>query len=267
MMGTRSRGRGLAATFGFLLLFGGLIAGGVLYVVSTRREENVVESFARALIGCTTTVEFTEPGVFYVYEETDSVADGPIPLGDCEPTAEAGRAFNLKMSGPGGAVVPRQDNSITYDTSAGRGTSIGRFRIELLGQYEVEVVGDSVTTVAAIGPDPRDGVQRLRDGALAAGAGGVVLGLLLLLLAGRRSKRAASFATPDGRGGVVRPVESPGVWPPKPPSIPQIPVNPHLPAEPVRAAPPPPPLDVRVPPSQPSPWAPPQGPPRDDASP
>ena len=260
-MGQRSRGRGVAATFGFLLLFGGLIVGGTLYMLSTRREENAVESFARAPIGCTTTLEFTERGVFYVYEETDSVAE--IPVGDCQPKAESGRAFNLKVSGPDGPVVPRRDNSITYDTPGASGTSVGRFRIEQLGEYEVEVVGDSVGTVAAIGRDPQDGVQQLRRGSLAVGISGVVLGLLLLLLAGRRSKRAAAITTPEGPGWRPRPVESQGVWPPEPPRIPQVPVNPHLPAEPARAVPPPPPLAVRVPPA--SPWGPPQGPPRGDA--
>ena len=85
---TRSRGRGTAAAFGFILLFAGLIGGGVLYVRSLMWHDDAVEAFARAGVGCTTTLQFTETGTFYVFEETGALclrcyrpSPSPVPAG------------------------------------------------------------------------------------------------------------------------------------------------------------------------------------------
>jgi len=72
---TRSRGRGAAAAFGFILLFAGLIGGGVLFVLSTQRHDKAIEKFARAGVGCTTSLEFSKSGTFYVYAETAGAFD------------------------------------------------------------------------------------------------------------------------------------------------------------------------------------------------
>ena len=92
-------------------------------------------------------------------------------------------------------------------------------------------------------------------------AAGVLLGGLLLALAGRRSRRAATPSIPDGPGWGHRPVEgAQPAWPPSPPRIPQVPVNPHQPDTPAEVAAPPPPLPARAPSGGTiarSPWAPP----------
>lgn len=247
----------MAAAFGFVLLFAGLIGGGVLFYLSLQRHDDAIESFARAGVGCTTTLDFSETGEFFVFEETGAAF--VVPEGGCTPEATPGQPFAFDISGPS-AVSPRGDTSITYDTDDFSGRAVARFEIETSGLYEIEVRGSDVGTVAAVGRDPSRDVDRMRTGAIAVAVAGIVLGGLLLALAGRRSKRAATPAIPDGPGWGERPEPGLGAWPPAPPRIPQVPVNPHQPDAPASVAAPPPPLPARDPgsaaPVQ-SPWAPP----------
>jgi hypothetical protein len=252
-MGIKSRGRGTAAAFGLLLVFAGLIGGAVLFVLSTRRHDDAVSSFARAPVGCTTTLDFTETGVFYVYEERGGEVDPPE--GNCEPAADPREVFGFELSGSSGVIVPRRDSSISYDVDGFVGQSVDRFEIDTTGEYEIAVVGDEASTVAAIGRDPDDGVAELRQRAIVVVVAGVVLGVLLLILAGRRSKRAAEVSVPPGPGWGSGPTRTSDTWPPEAPRIDQVPVNPLEPDAPVETAAP---LPARTPPaSTPSPWAPP----------
>jgi hypothetical protein len=131
------------------------------------------------------------------------------------------------------------DESMSYDLDVGAATSKARFTVDAPGTYEISVLGNDPAVVAAIGGDPEEGVARLRQGAIAAGATGVVLGILLLWASGRRSRRAATFSNPEDPGwGVTerdklrRAAAQEGEsWPPAPPDIRQVPVNPHAPDE------------------------------------
>ena len=71
--------------------------------------------------------------------------------------------------------------------------------------YELQVRGDSTDTWAAVGRDPSDNVDKMRRGAIIVAAIGVVLGGLLLALAGWRSKRASTPSIPEGPGWDQRP--------------------------------------------------------------
>jgi hypothetical protein len=123
---TRSRLRAVAGALGFLLLAAGLIGGGVLYVLSTQRHDRAVERFARAAVGCTTTLDFSEQGTFYVFEETGGTID---PATGCEPVASPSDTFSFSLTGPSG-VAPRPDASIAYDTPDAIGAAVARFVIE-----------------------------------------------------------------------------------------------------------------------------------------
>lgn len=250
----RSRGRGTAAAFGLLLLLGGLVAAGVMYALSSGRHDDAVEDFARAGVGCTTTLDFSETGTFYVYQET--VSDFTVPDGDCTPIAEPGRSFDAQITGPT-EVTLLGDDSISYDSGRFVGTSVARFVIDETGLYEISVHGPEAATVAAVGRDPSKQVDEMRRGALAVGIAGVVLGGLLLALAGRRSRKASTPTIPDGPGWGQPRDPADRAWPPSPPTVPQRPVNPHQPDEPARPVPPPPPLPSRTPNPPTSPWAPP----------
>lgn len=257
-MAIKSKGRGTAATVGLLLLLAGLVGGGVLFAMSLRRPAQAVDGFARAPVGCATTLEFSEVGTFFVYEELPDEVE--VPEGDCVPTADPATTFDFTLTGPGGAVSAIADESIAYDLDRAVGVSVARIEIAESGQYEIDVRGDDEEMVAAIGRDPDDGVEDLRRGALAVGAIGIVLGGLLLLLAGRRSRRAATYDTPTGPGW--GPTDRPpgAEWPPRAPqvSVPPIPISPQEPGP--AATPSPPPLPARSPAAADarlSPWAPP----------
>jgi hypothetical protein len=243
--------------FGFILLFAGLIGGGLLFVQSLRWHDQAVESFARAEIGCTTTLDFSETGTFYVYRETQGTFE-PAE-GDCRRAATPGQEFDVELDGPG-AVTLESDTSISYDTGEFTGTSVYAFELTESGSYEMVVRGDDVDSWAAVGRDPSERVPELRRNALVVAAAGVVLGGLLLALAGMRSKRASTPTIPDGPGWGHRPNDGVPAWPPAPPRVPQVPVNPHQPDTPAAPAAPPPPLPARAPgfaaPTR-SPWAPP----------
>ncbi|MFW2334927.1 hypothetical protein [Ilumatobacter sp.] len=251
-MGVKSQGRGTAAALGLFLLFAGLVGGGVLYVVAQRRPAQSVEGFARAPVGCTTTLDFTETGTFYVYEEVGSAAG--IAGGDCQPVADPSASFEAVFTGDLAPSDVTADDSISYDVDGFDGRSIQRVEITETGQYSVAVTGNDLTVVAALGRDPDDGVDGLTRAASVVAIAGVVLGLLLLVLSGRRSKRAATVAPPAGPGWPSSATDGDSAdapWPPEAPRLDQVPVNPHAPD----VTPQPDPAPV-VPPA---PWQPPSG--------
>lgn len=194
-MAGRSRARGGVAVFGLLLVLAGIAGGAVLYMLSVQRPSQAVEGFGRAPIGCTTTLEFTETGTFYVFEERGLAVD--VPGGGCQPLADPARAFGFELRGPDGPVVVRPETSIVYDTDEYAGTSVARVEIAAVGRYEIVAVGDDAQVVAAIGRNPDDGVTELRQLAIVVAGIGVLLGALVLLLSGRRSRRAAGPAPVD----------------------------------------------------------------------
>jgi len=233
-MSTKARGRGVAATFGLLLVLAGIAGAAVLWIMGERRPEQAVDGFARGPVGCTTTLEFSDTGTFYVFEER--VGDDVDAFAECQPVLTADATFAAELLADGRPLTLRDDTSVAYDTPDAVGTSIARVEIDEPGRYDLVVVGADPAVVAAVGRDPEAGVDDLRRGAVIVGVLGVLLGALLLLLAGRRSKRAATYGVPQGPGWGPQPAAAPAAWPPEPPRV-QQPVNPLLPPEPVVAEP------------------------------
>lgn len=248
-MATAPSGRGTAAVFGLLVVLAGLVGAAVLYVTSQRRPEQAVDEFARAPVGCTTTLEFTDTGTFYVYEER---SDTPAPpLGECEPVADAGAVFDFSLTDADGEVDRIADLAVSYEFGARSGQSISSFEVTEAGRYDIEVVGDDLTVVAAIGRDPDESVADLRRAAIAVGLLGLVIGGVLLFLSGRRSRQlAAPGEPPPGttwhRSNELDDPGSDGPVAYVPMSADPLPADP-LPADPLPSAPSMPP----------SPWAPP----------
>lgn len=228
----------MVAALGFFLLFAGLVGGAVLYIVAERRPAQTVEGFARAPVGCTTTLEFTEVGEFYVFEEVGAELSD-IDSG-CEPVADPAQQFGIEFTGDPIPTVTDDAESVSYDVDGFDGRSVQLVDVTEPGQYTIEVSGDDVTVVAALGGDPDEGVEGLRQAALIVAIVGILLGLLLLTLSGRRSKKAAAAITPGGPGWGPEQRPSAAGWVPEAPKPGQVPVNPHEPAEPASAQPPPP---------------------------
>ena len=110
---------------------------------------SIVETFVRAPVGCTSTIQFTETGTFYVYEET---GDTDESFGSCTPIADPLTDFDFTLRGPSGtAARAQQDTTISYDTETRRGTSVASIEINETGDYYIEVVGDDPNVLAAIG--------------------------------------------------------------------------------------------------------------------
>ncbi len=126
------------------------------------------------------------------------------------------------------------DDSVSYDVDGFDGRSIQRIEITEPGQYTVEVVGDDLTVVGALGRDPDDGVDDLRQTALVVAIGGIALGLLLLFAVGP-SFEAAPTVTGPARGpglGHDPPAGNGGLDARGPRGRGRCPVNPHAPPEP-----------------------------------
>lgn len=180
-----------AMVVGFGLIVLGLIGGAALIVLSGTNKEETVKKFARAPVGCTTTLDFTSTGEFTVYLETKgSVADVD---GDC---ASDGTSYDrsndsapqvvLKLVDPSDTEVALADGDGTsYSAGSYAGTAIHTVNIAAAGSYQLTVSSPESDFAIAVGGDPEGKSSQLKMGGIVALAAGVVLGVLVLLL-GRR---------------------------------------------------------------------------------
>lgn len=198
--------RRLLTLLGLLLLLGGIAAAGLLLMLGQRYHDRQIDHLARAVVGCTTPLEFAETGTFYVYEEADSSSAGGSA--SCSASAAGGR-FGYDLVGPDGRPVEvSDDRSVGYDHEGRAGVSLGRFEVTEPGTFAITVTGPVVESVAAIGRDPDDVVDTYRMWALMVGVSGVVLGTALLIVSavtGRRPQPAAAAVVPE--------------WPPTTPPV------------------------------------------------
>lgn len=234
-MAASSKGRSTATLLGVALILVGVVGAIVLWVMADRRPGDAVDSFARAPVGCTTTLEFSQTGTFFVYEERGG--DVELPSGECEPTADPLEPFGFTFTDAAGVeVTPRRDDSVTYELDGRDGRSVARLRIDDEGEYEITVRGDDASVVAAVGRDPFQGVSDLRAGAIAIGVAGVLLGVLLIVF-GRLARQSEPPAP-------VPPEGPAGVWPPAPPRV-DVPAPDAVPTWPTSPWAPPSPDDRR----------------------
>lgn len=188
-LGERRRGWMLV---GVVLLLVGLATGAVLLVLAGTAEGRTVRAFARAPIGCTTTLRFDRAGVFTFYVET---AGRTAALGgDCR---TAGKAFrhqgasptvDLELTDSSGAPVALsnfQDRS--YSASGYEGRSLAQAAIPAPGTYRVAATADVADIGLAVGGSAVAYRNELVTwGAIALMVGGVMGGALLTFGARRR---------------------------------------------------------------------------------
>jgi hypothetical protein len=256
--GDRARRRTWMVVAGVVVLVGAVAVAISLWVASGQRRSDNVAGFARAPVGCDTTLDFEATGTFVLYVETSGEFDA-LP-GECDVADRYDRddvpSPDLVLTDPEGIDVALGDASeASYDVDGFVGTA---FR-------SVEIVdpGDHVLTVAptpggpfaiSIGRSPDDGVTALRVGGVVVAIVGFVLGGLLLVLGGRRPSVPTSSTT------AWTPSEP--AWPSSPPGFPAPPPTTGATGPPISAppSPPPPPGPPRTGGHTGSPWGPPSPP-------
>ena len=247
---------------GVIVLIGFIVLGVGLWFAADARYDDNVAAFARAPVGCETTLEFDRSGEFVLYIETTGKIDGLD--GDCDLTDRYDRSATglpqpeLTLRDPAGEeLVLDSTGGVDYDTGGFVGTAYRLVDIVEEGDHVLVVGGvDGEAFAMSIGGDPRRGVTLLRSGGFAAVIVGLIGGGILLVLGSRRATPQAAAPTPwqpatlDGRG-----------WPTSPPGFPAPPPTTGAlgPAGPPRLAPPASGVPVR--PDSPPPgarWAPPR---------
>ena len=203
---------------GAVLLVVLLATAVVLWIAAGDRTGDNVAGFARAPVGCDTTLDFEATGTFVLYVETTGELDQVA--GACDAALRYDRdaddvpRVELVLRDNDGAEVELRDSAdVAYDVDGFVGTAV----------YDVQIVtpGDHVLTVAptdgdafaiSVGRSPDEGVAALRWGAIVAAIGALVAGGLFLVLGSRRPPATVAPPapwTPDGRG-----------WPASPPGFP-----------------------------------------------
>ena len=254
-MAQSSSRRGVLIGLGALVIVIGLVASVVLWVIGEDRRRDAVESFARAPVGCDTTLDFAETGEYFVYIERAGRLDGIRGDCDVEGAYDIGSAspdVNVTVVDPDGELVALDSaaTDLEYSESGFVGSAAFTIDITKTDDHVVRVEStDDDVFVVAVGPDPNEGVVALRGGAIAAGVLGLLLGTGLVLLGAR--KPTAKVAAPQwAPGGTAPPPFTPGQVPQGPPVYGQQSGPPQY----ARPGPPPP-----APPASPHGQAPPSG--------
>ena len=257
-------GKGLKAAAVTVLLVG--IAAGVgCFLFGGNRAEAAVKHLARAPIGCTTSLDFSTTGTFWLYVETKGTI-GDV-RGDC-PNAKRSYHYTgantpkveITLTDPDGQPVALiADAGHSYDVGDYSGTSTAAVQIASTGAYSLSATSDEANVVVAIGRDPESVQNAWRFGGYIAAGVGLLAALVMLFAASRKRPAAPSAAsmmpslestmppaavyTPSAPGSYTPP---PTYTPPPPtqavPIVPTLPtVPPPPPSGPSKVPPPPPP--------------------------
>lgn len=180
----------------------GLIAGVALYLMSGSAKEETVKKFARAPVGCSTTLEFDKSGTFTFYVETK----GTLPNlgGDCaasggsyERASSVLPAVTLTLTGPDGQQMGlEQSSTFSYDTGGYAGRAMETVRIESTGTYQLTVTSEESDFAIAVGGDPEADSSTMQTMGLMVGAAGLLIGGLLLFL-GKRKTSGSTTSPPS----------------------------------------------------------------------
>ncbi len=210
---TPKSGRG-ALFAGLALVIIGLGAGAALFALSGSTEESTVKKFARAPVGCTTTLQFDKRTTFTLYVETKgSVSDVG---GDCAANGSSYDRGGDDLPDVSLSLVDGDDQEVDltsasatkYSAGAFKGQALQAVKIDDPGTYRLTVTSDDTDFAIAIGGAPDADSSMMKSAGIGAAVAGVVLGGLLILL-GRRKK-----------GGPVAPAAAGNTWQPQQPTGP-----------------------------------------------
>jgi hypothetical protein len=203
---------------GALLLVVLLATGAALWAAASERRADNVAGFARAPVGCDTTLDFDSTGTFVLYVETSGELDDLAGACNAELQYDRDAAdvpeLELTLRDPDGGEIELGDAAeVGYDVDGFVGSAVHEVQIDTPGDHVLTVAptgGDAFAI--AVGRSPDQGVVLLRWGAVAAVIGALVLGGLFLVLGTRRPPATITSEapwTPDEQA-----------WPASPPGFP-----------------------------------------------
>jgi hypothetical protein len=190
---------------GAIVLIAGLAAGLALVLVRDQVEKETVKDFARAPVGCTTSLEFDDTGEFVVYIETKGST--PDLGGDCDATGGEYERTDDDLPRVSLTLVDADGNELdldsadgpSYDTGDYAGVATSTVQIDDAGTYRLTVTSDDADFAIAVGGDAAEDA----DGVAAMGVGLIAIGLAVgvpLLVVGlvrrRRWRTATAGASP-----------------------------------------------------------------------
>jgi hypothetical protein len=263
----------LGLAIGIPLIVLGLLGGGAFWLLQSSRHERHVKNLQRALSGYNTDFTFEKAGTFTFYYEHAGAFRAQVDGGNKNVTIKAPASapnVSLRLVDSKSAQVrlSRVVDGPTYDVGGFKGAALRQATIKRAGTYTLEVQPDDPAAPQfdiAVGIGTVDRTEAKLLWPLVIGLGGLVLGLLSILLLGRRRPTEVALDTTattaqwnpgaawDPAAG---PLSGPPVAPPgygAPPAFGPPPQVPVAPAAPVVA----PPAD---PPPVSPPWAPPSPP-------
>src|SRR5690606_19084684 len=112
-MARRAAARRIAAVLGVALLVAGVVLAAVLLAIAPRYRDRHVDDLARGGVGCTTPLEFTRTGTFYVFEEVASRSEAEAA--GCPANPQPGD-FRVELRRDGDLVDLVPDTSASYDS-------------------------------------------------------------------------------------------------------------------------------------------------------
>lgn len=260
-----ARRSGRLIAVGAVVLVGLLVAAGALWLAGGQRRADNVASFARAPVGCDTTLDFERGGSFVLFIETTGRIDEL--RGECDAALDYDRDIDagladqlqagLAMTGPDATPVGIVDGP-------GGGYDVDGFVGTATWSVEIDTPGDHVLTVAPVGGDPfaiavgrsvEEGVALLQWAAVATAIAALVFGGGLLITGSRRVPELHQAPAPWVPDSPAWPSSPPG-FPVPPPTTGAVRPPQTQPDRPAVAEPPPP--GDAAPPS--SSWGPPGSP-------
>ncbi len=243
---------------GLLLIVAGVVGGAGLYVAQQSSYEDAVTKLQRAGSGLRTEFVFERAGTFTLYYE--HAGEFTVEVGGDEEDFEIDARDEPKrvrvslVDRDGDEIrLDRDVTDVSYDVGGFAGTSFRQVEIDDTGSYTLEVEAQDDPFAIAVGRGVLSEPNPLYPGIIL--IAGILLGVLAILLIGRRkpARPAAAASDAPGAGGpwapAPPPASAPAGWEPaSPPWTAGGPATPPMTTPPIPHQPPvPPPAPPRPP--------------------
>ena len=221
------RRKGVLLT-GIAVVILGLVAGVVMVALSGSAEEKTVKAFARAPVGCTTTLEFERRATFTIYIETAGslgTIDGDCVTGGTSyqrGSDDLPRVSLTLLNSDDQEVALTATDAPTYTVGDFAGQGYQRVQITKPGTYRLTVTSDDTDFAIAVGGKPNADANAMSLAGVGAALAGLLLGGLLVVLGLRRKKSNEPTSVASGSSAPWQPTPTgvPGWQPHQPAAVP-----------------------------------------------